>query len=105
MFDPKSTVLFRKGRAEVAPPEGAVELAMHSSKYEFSELDVCKMLERTGVELGAGVIPRYGLMYLSAILTCPECESVHACAGWPRAVISCNPIEARGAQGGRSAVG
>jgi Family of unknown function (DUF6455) len=49
---------------------------------ELRELEVYKMLERLGIELGAGVIPRYGLMYASAIRTCQRCGSVHACAAW-----------------------
>ena len=55
-------------------PEGQL---MHSSEL-FNEIDVGKMLESIGVELGPGVIPRYGLMYLSAILASQR--SVHACA-------------------------
>jgi hypothetical protein len=33
------------------------------------ELDVYKMLARLGIELGAGVIPRYGLMSVAVPLT------------------------------------
>jgi hypothetical protein len=36
------------------------------------ELEVYKMLARLGIELGAGVIPRYGLMSVTAPLTFDE---------------------------------
>jgi hypothetical protein len=41
-----------------------------SEKSDLPELQVYKMLEHLGIELGAGVIPRYGLMYISAIRNC-----------------------------------
>jgi hypothetical protein len=53
-----------------------------SGKCDLRELEVYKMLERLGIELGAGVIPRYGLMYASAVRACQTCGSVHACAAW-----------------------
>jgi hypothetical protein len=53
-----------------------------SEKSDLRELEVYKMLERLGIELGAGVIPRYGLMYAAAVRTCRTCGSVHACAAW-----------------------
>jgi hypothetical protein len=36
------------------------------------ELEVYKMLERLGIELGAGVIPRYGLMSVAVPLSLEE---------------------------------
>jgi hypothetical protein len=36
------------------------------------ELEVYKMLERLGIELGAGVIPRYGLMSVAVPITFEE---------------------------------
>jgi hypothetical protein len=36
------------------------------------ELEVYKMLARLGIELGAGVIPRYGLMSVAVPLTFEE---------------------------------
>jgi hypothetical protein len=36
------------------------------------ELEVYKMLARLGIELGAGVIPRYGLMSITVPLTIDE---------------------------------
>jgi Family of unknown function (DUF6455) len=57
--------------------------AMPSSENsDVRELQVYKMMERLGIELGAGVIPRYGLMYASAVRACRTCGSVHACAAW-----------------------
>jgi hypothetical protein len=57
--------------------------AMPSSENsDLRELEVYKMLERLGIELGAGVIPRYGLMYVSAVRNCRNCGSASACAEW-----------------------
>jgi hypothetical protein len=53
-----------------------------SDKRDLGELEVYKMLERLGIELGAGVVPRYGLMYTSAVRTCRNCGSVRACTEW-----------------------
>jgi hypothetical protein len=39
---------------------------------EVRELEVYKMLARLGIELGAGVIPRYGLMSVAVPLTIDE---------------------------------
>jgi len=46
-----------------------------SEKGELRELQVYKMLERLGLELGAGVIPRYGLMDISAVRNRRSCEA------------------------------
>jgi hypothetical protein len=51
-------------------------------KCDVRELEVYRMLERLGIELGAGVIPRYGLIYVSAVRTCRACGSARACAAW-----------------------
>jgi hypothetical protein len=53
-----------------------------SENSDLQELQVYKMLERLGIELGAGVIPRYGLMYVSAIRNCRSCGTAPACAEW-----------------------
>ncbi len=51
-------------------------------KGDLRELEVYKMLERLGIELGEGVIPQYGLMYVSAVRNCRNCSAVPACAAW-----------------------
>jgi hypothetical protein len=50
--------------------------------YDFPEANVYKMMEQIGIELGGGVIPRFSLMYASAVRTCLKCESVDACSKW-----------------------
>jgi Family of unknown function (DUF6455) len=59
-------------------------------KGDLRELEVYKMLERLGIELGAGVIPRYGLMYVSAVRNCRSCDAVSACAAWLDSATSTN---------------
>jgi Family of unknown function (DUF6455) len=57
--------------------------AMPSSENsDFQELQVYKMMERLGIELGAGVIPRYGLMYVSAVRNCRSCGAAATCTEW-----------------------
>jgi Family of unknown function (DUF6455) len=57
--------------------------AMPSSENsDLRELQVYKMMERLGIELGAGVIPRYGLMYISAVRNCRSCGAVPPCNEW-----------------------
>jgi hypothetical protein len=41
-----------------------------SEKCDLREADVYKMMEHLGIEVGGGVIPRFGLMYASAVRTC-----------------------------------
>ena len=53
-----------------------------SEKKDLPELHVYKMLERLGIELGAGVIPRYGLMDISANRNCGSCGAASACIEW-----------------------
>jgi Family of unknown function (DUF6455) len=53
-----------------------------SETCDLRELEVYKMLERLGIELGAGVIPRYGLMYVAAVWNCRSCGAVPACTAW-----------------------
>lgn len=50
-----------------------------SENSDLQELQVYKMMERLGIELGAGVIPRYGLMYVSAVRNCRSCGAAAAC--------------------------
>jgi hypothetical protein len=59
-----------------------------SENSGLRELEVYKMLERLGIELGAGVIPRCGLMYVSAVRNCRNCGSVSARAEWLAAASS-----------------
>jgi Family of unknown function (DUF6455) len=59
-----------------------------SENSDLQELQVYKMMERLGIELGAGVIPRYGLMYVSAVRNCRNCGAVPACAEWRAAASS-----------------
>lgn len=52
---------------------------MPSSDDGIGELEVYKMLARLGIDLGAGVIPRYGLMYIGAVRACRSCASMAGC--------------------------
>ena len=49
------------------------------------ELEVYKMLARLGIELGAGVIPRYGLMSVAVPLAIDEGATAVAFALYQRA--------------------
>lgn len=51
-------------------------------KCDLRVTNVYKMMEHLGIELGGGVIPRFGLMYVSAVRTCQNCESVQFCTKW-----------------------
>jgi len=53
-----------------------------SEKSDLREANVYRMMEHLGIELGGGVIPRFGLLYASAVRRCQKCESVHACSKW-----------------------
>jgi hypothetical protein len=57
------------------------------------ELEVYKMLARLGIELGAGVIPRYGLMSVTVPLTLNEGARAVAIALCQRAP-ECNATRA-----------
>jgi Family of unknown function (DUF6455) len=53
-----------------------------SEARDLRDVNVYKMMEHLGIELGGGVIPRFGLMYASAVRSCEKCRSVHACTEW-----------------------
>jgi len=53
-----------------------------SDESDLRGANVYKMMEQLGIEVGGGVIPRFGLMYASAARTCRKCESVEACTKW-----------------------
>jgi hypothetical protein len=56
-----------------------------SGQSDVRELEVYKMLEGLGIELGPGAVPRYGLMCTSAVWACWTRGSVHALTEWPQA--------------------
>jgi Family of unknown function (DUF6455) len=43
---------------------------------------ICEMMERLGIEPGAGVIPRLSLSYTTAFHRCKLCPSKQACRDW-----------------------
>jgi Family of unknown function (DUF6455) len=43
---------------------------------------ISEMMERLGIELGAGVIPRLSLSYTTAFHHCELCPSKQACRDW-----------------------
>ena len=53
-----------------------------SEKRDLHDANVYEMMEHLGIEVGAGVVPRIGLMYASAVRTCHKCESIDACTKW-----------------------
>ncbi len=59
-----------------------------SDKSDLREANVYKMMEHLGIEVSGGVIPRFGLMYASAVRACRKCESVQACTKWLRTASS-----------------
>jgi hypothetical protein len=49
--------------------------------YE-DQLYVYEMMERLGIDTGAGVLPRLGLRYAVALQRCAHCRSKKACRDW-----------------------
>jgi hypothetical protein len=43
---------------------------------------MCEMMERLGIEPGAGVVPRLSLSYAIALHRCEACPSKQACRNW-----------------------
>lgn len=43
---------------------------------------MCEMMERLGIEAGAGVVPRLSLSYTTAFHRCKRCSSKQACRDW-----------------------
>jgi len=48
----------------------------------YRPTNVYEMMERLGLESAAGVVPRLGLFYASAVRTCHQCERSDACHDW-----------------------
>jgi hypothetical protein len=43
---------------------------------------ICEMMERLGIEPGAGVVPRLSLSYTTAFHRCELCPSKQTCRDW-----------------------
>jgi hypothetical protein len=43
---------------------------------------ICEMMERLGIEPGAGVVPRLSLSYTTAFHRCELCSFKQACRDW-----------------------
>ena len=73
----------------------------------IDELEVYKMLARLGIDLGAGAIPRYGLMS-TGVKACRSCSSMAACmaslksgvppAAFPEFCLNADPFSAAEAE-------
>jgi hypothetical protein len=44
--------------------------------------NIYRMMERLGVEVGGGIIPRYSLTYAAALHRCETCQCVAQCSKW-----------------------
>ena len=49
---------------------------------EHLPIYICEMMERLGIELGGGVVPRLSLSYLTAFHRCHSCPSKQTCQAW-----------------------
>jgi len=50
------------------------------SKHQST--DLCRMMERLGVEPAGGVVARWSLSYAAALHGCQACSSKDACRTW-----------------------
>lgn len=46
------------------------------------QIHICEMMNRLGIEAGAGVVPRLSLRYVTALQRCQHCPSETACRDW-----------------------
>ena len=49
---------------------------------EHLPIYICEMMERLGIELGGGVVPRLSLSYATALHRCESCPAKPACRDW-----------------------
>jgi len=49
---------------------------------EHLPIYICEMMERLGIELGGGVVPRLSLSYAIVLRRCETCPAKKACRDW-----------------------
>jgi hypothetical protein len=52
------------------------------SKFRPQPEHIWQMMERLGIEAGAGALPRWSLSYATALHRCERCTSKPACREW-----------------------
>jgi len=57
------------------------EVTMTTSTFDH-QLHLYEMMERLGIEPGAGVLPRLSLPYATALRRCEACHCKEACRDW-----------------------
>ena len=53
-----------------------------ADKCAYKPACIYDMMERLGIEGGAGVLPRLSLTYASALHRCEQCQNPDACREW-----------------------
>ena len=53
---------------------------------------ICEMMERLGIELGGGVVPRLSLTYATALHRCEACPAKQACRDWLDNLLALVPL-------------
>ena len=56
--------------------------AVMSAICERQSTYIREMMERLGIELGGGVLPKFSLSYATALHRCESCPSKCACRKW-----------------------
>jgi hypothetical protein len=62
---------------------------------EHLPIYICEMMERLGIELGGGVVPRLSLSYATALHRCEACPTKKACRDWLDSLPASVPLPPR----------
>jgi Family of unknown function (DUF6455) len=60
-----------------------MEVSMASAdKCDHKPACIYEMMERLGIEVGGGILPRHSLTYATAFHRCEQCQTPDACREW-----------------------
>jgi Family of unknown function (DUF6455) len=71
----------------ISPGSACRRETMTATRPEYS-VHIYEMMERLGINPGAGVLPRLSLRYATALQRCEDCRSKKACQDW----LDCAPM-------------
>ena len=62
---------------------------------EHLPIFICEMMERLGIELGGGVMPRLSLSYATVLHRCEACPAKQVCRDWLDSLPTSVPLPPR----------
>jgi hypothetical protein len=72
----------RQASFSLLPASMEVSMAAADKKCDHKPTCINEMMNRLGIELGGGILPRQSLTYATACQRCEQCQTLAACREW-----------------------